>query len=154
MRAFSAFPIAGTHQDLAVLLALLTMKLVNWHGGRIAGPGRISSPTRNDSDSLEPRFPELSGYSPQQKKVIWLNLSQWNVGSSRGHEAPLSSLKPPRGIAWSVQWKPWHDPSNSSCLRRGRSDRVGAGSESLVTSAATRFWMALVRGWNRLTQQT
>lgn len=30
-RAFGAFPVAGTHQQLAVLLALGTMKLVNRH---------------------------------------------------------------------------------------------------------------------------
>ena len=35
MRALGPFPLAGTDQDLAVLLALVAMKLVNRHGDRI-----------------------------------------------------------------------------------------------------------------------
>src|ERR1017187_1245134 len=35
MRAFGPRPFARTNQDLAVLLALFTMKLVNWHGHRL-----------------------------------------------------------------------------------------------------------------------
>ena len=36
MRALGPLPLAGTDQDLAVLLALGAMKLVNRHGDRIA----------------------------------------------------------------------------------------------------------------------
>lgn len=38
MRAFGAFPIAGTHQHLAVFLALPAMKFVDWHAMIIFPP--------------------------------------------------------------------------------------------------------------------
>src|SRR5579864_2227467 len=44
LRAFSAFPVAGTHEDFAVASAFFAMKLVNWHGKRIAEAAKISSP--------------------------------------------------------------------------------------------------------------
>jgi hypothetical protein len=43
MRALSSLPLTGTDENLAVLLALVAMKLVNRHGNRIVAWQKISS---------------------------------------------------------------------------------------------------------------
>ena len=46
MRTGSALPLSRTHQQFAVALAFLTMKLVNRHGGKVAGAEKSSSRNR------------------------------------------------------------------------------------------------------------
>jgi uncharacterized protein YqjF (DUF2071 family) len=41
MRAFGVLPVAGADEDFAVALALPAMKLVNRHGWKIAGTGKL-----------------------------------------------------------------------------------------------------------------
>src|ERR1022692_320214 len=52
MRAFGPRPFARTNQDLAVLLALFTMKLVNWHGHRLVPFRESIKPCERSADSL------------------------------------------------------------------------------------------------------
>jgi hypothetical protein len=42
MRTLRAGPVTGTHQEFAVLTALVTMEFVEWHGGKIAGAQKFS----------------------------------------------------------------------------------------------------------------
>jgi hypothetical protein len=46
VRTRGSLPIAGADEDFAVAVALFTMKLVNRHGNRIIGWGKISSVKR------------------------------------------------------------------------------------------------------------
>ena len=46
MRAGCAFPMAGADKDFTVMLALLAMKFINWHGNRITGVAKSSSVKR------------------------------------------------------------------------------------------------------------
>lgn len=47
MRAFGSLPVAGAHQDFAVVLALRAMKLVNRHARSLAGWPQSSSGLRH-----------------------------------------------------------------------------------------------------------
>src|SRR5690242_5889620 len=51
-RTFGALPIAGAHQDFAVFAAFSAMKLVDWHGTKVARQGKIS---RMKGAQLPPR---------------------------------------------------------------------------------------------------
>ena len=70
MRTLRPLPVGGADEDFAVVGALVTMKFVNRHGGKIVGGRQMFKPRRSErpSPTVSTRIPKLTAENAKNAK--------------------------------------------------------------------------------------
>lgn len=98
MRAFRSAPVGRAHEDFAVAPALVTMKFVNWHAGRIAGTAEKGNPGVAGCRSFA-QIELVSGFAVRLNKLERTTQKQPCQAGHRGAVAP--------GDGPDAPWEPW-----------------------------------------------